>query len=125
MRVLDSDAGGGGNGRMATGVWSVYGRDRELLKRAKEFQAKQTELSHHVLAFDPGNNRGSLTGDETRGGWGGGWYRELDGLFQAKEVGTGYASTRRANIDGLAKLDKLGTIRIGSPDENRDLDPDS
>ena len=31
--------------------------DRELLKRAKEFQAEEAKLSHHVLALNPGDDR--------------------------------------------------------------------
>jgi hypothetical protein len=50
-------------------------RDTELLKRAQEFQSKEPNIAQDVLSLYPSDDRGSLAGNETRRGWGGGWYR--------------------------------------------------
>jgi hypothetical protein len=76
--------------------------ERELLKRAKEFQAKQPHLSDHILPLHLSDDGWCLTGNKAGRGWGGGRDRELDGLLQAKYMGAGYAGTRRANVESLA-----------------------
>jgi hypothetical protein len=57
--------------------------DRELLKRVKEFQPKETKFTQKTQSAHFSHNRGCFIGDEARGGRGRGWDGEVDRLIRA------------------------------------------
>jgi hypothetical protein len=103
------------------GILSRRQKDRKLLKWAQEFQPKQTYITEDVLSFDPGDNGWGFTGNETRRGWGGGWYRQVHGLFGAQDVGGGNAGASCTNIESFRQLNEFQACGVGRSQKDRNL----
>jgi hypothetical protein len=86
------------------------------------------QVADRLLAANFGGDGWGLTGNNTGGAGGGGrgsGYREVDGLVGSQDVSRGDTRPRRANVQRLGKLDKLGSGSIGTADENGNLELDS
>jgi len=59
---------------------------RELLKRSKEFQAKEAHIGGGILAKDFGGDGRGLAGDLAGGGWGRCGDGEMDHLVGAENM---------------------------------------
>jgi len=100
---------------------SYPGNGRELLKRAKEFQSENPEISEILLSADLGSDGRSFAGNHTGGTRSGCRDGQMDNLINAEQVRGSDTSALCTDIERSGELNKVHAGGIRTAQENRDL----
>src|SRR5215469_10993565 len=100
-------------------------RERDLLKRAEEFQPKDPDIPQNLLPAYLGHDGRRFARDQTRGGCRRSGDCKLDHLIVAKQVRRRNTGAARADVQRFCELDEFRAGSVGAAKEDRYLKPDT
>src|SRR5215469_4817358 len=107
------------------GLLASRRRERDLLKRAEEFQPKDPDIPQNLLPAYLGHDGRRFARDQARGGCRRSGDCKLDHLIVAQQVRRGNAGAARADVQRFCELDEFRAGSVGAAKEDRYLKPDT